>query len=147
MNDLTKFEKVKQEDWEKFGKENPTSTIELIMENSWFIVCFLLILSFALIPLWVEAAEWNEKPVMCAGKKETFETIKSKNEVLFFSGLTYAKVRNERGLDVVPAKIPFNFYINLKTGTYTVIEYHVDYSSYCVIAYGVNLQSFVGGIE
>ena len=23
----------------------------------------------------LEAGEWNEKPVMCAGKKETFETI------------------------------------------------------------------------
>ena len=95
----------------------------------------------------LQAGDWNEKPVMCAGKKETFETLKDKNEVMLFSGLTYAKVRSETGYDVIPAKLPFWFYVNFKTGTYTIVEYHPDYSTYCVVAYGVNLQSFVGGIE
>ena len=106
------------------------------------ILALLFVLEFILI-----AGDWNEKPVMCAGKKETFETLKDKNEVMLFSGLTYAKVRSETGYDVIPAKLPFWFYVNFKTGTYTIIEYHPDYSTYCVVAYGVNLQSFVGGIE
>ena len=98
-----------------------------------------------ILPCMVFAGEWNEKPVMCADRIETFKTIKEKNEIIIFSGLEYAKVRNETGLAKVPAKLPFSFYVNFKTGTYTVLEHHPSYSTYCVIAYGVNLQSFVGG--
>ena len=101
------------------------------------ILGILFVLEFILM-----AGEWNEKPVMCADKQETFKTIKEKKEIMLFSGLEFAKVRSETGYKVVPAKLPFWFYANTKTGTYTVIEYHPDYASYCVIAYGVNLQSF-----
>jgi len=97
----------------------------------------LFVLEFLLL-----AGEWNEKPVMCADKTETFKTLNEKKEVLILSGLEFAKVRSETGYEVTPAKLPFWLYANFKTGTYTVIEYHPDYSTYCVIAYGVNLQSF-----
>ena len=98
----------------------------------------LFVLEFILI-----AGEWNEKPVMCADREETFAAIHEKKEVMLFSGLEYAKVRSETGYKIIPAKLPFWFYANKKTGTCTVIEYHPDYASYCVIAYGVNLQSFL----
>ena len=104
------------------------------------LLAFLTIIIASCHP--VHAGEWNEKPVMCAGKKETFDALQEKKEVMLFSGLEYAKVRSETGYKVVPAKLPFWFYANTKTGTYTVIEYHPDYASYCVIAYGVHLQSF-----
>ena len=100
-----------------------------------------------ILPCMVFAGEWNEKPIMCADKKETFDTIKAKNEVLIFTGLEFAKVRSETGYAVKPATLPFKFYVNFKTGTYTVLEHHPSYSTYCVIAYGVNLQSFVGGLQ
>ena len=101
------------------------------------ILALLFVLEFILM-----AGEWNEKPVMCADKKETFNTLQEKKEVLILSGLGFAKVRSETGYETIPAKLPFWIYANFKTGTYTIIEYHVDYSTYCVIAYGVNLQSF-----
>ena len=94
-----------------------------------------------------QAGEWNEKPIMCSDKKETFDAIKVKNEVLIFTGLEFAKVRSETGYAVEPARLPFKFYVNFKTGTYTVLEHHPSYSTYCIIAYGVNLQSFVGGLQ
>ena len=84
---------------------------------------------------------------MCSDKKEIFDTIKVKNEVLIFTGLEFAKVRSETGYAVEPARLPFKFYVNFKTGTYTVLEHHPSYSTYCVIAYGVNLQSFMAGIQ
>ena len=56
--------------------------------------------------------------------------------------LEFAKVRSETGLAKKPVTLPFSFYINLQTGTYTVIEYHAEYETYCVIAYGTNLQTF-----
>ena len=94
-----------------------------------------------------QAGEWNEKPIMCSDKKETFDAIKVKNEVLIFTGVEFAKVRSETGYAVKPATLPFKFYVNFKTGTYTVLEHHPSYSTYCIIAYGVNLQSFVGGLQ
>jgi len=95
----------------------------------------------------LEAGEWNEKPVMCADEEETFEAIYRKKEILIFTGLEYAKVRSEDGYKVIPAKLPFRLFANLETGTYTIVEYHPEYSSYCVISYGVNLQAFIGGIQ
>ena len=95
----------------------------------------------------LEAGEWNEKPVMCADEKETFEAVFRKKEKLLFTGLEFAKVRSETGYAVEPARLPFKFYVNFKTGTYTVLEHHPSYSTYCIIAYGVNLQSFVGGLQ
>ena len=95
----------------------------------------------------LEAGEWNEKPVMCASEEETYSTINEKEEVLIFTGLEYAKVRSKDGYKVTPAKLPFRLFANLETGTYTIVEYHPEYSSYCVISYGVNLQAFIGGIQ
>ena len=94
----------------------------------------------------LEAGEWNEKPVMCASEEETYKTITEKKEVLIFTGLEFAKVRSESGYKAKPATLPFRFYVNLETGTYTVIEYHPEYRSYCIIAYGVNLQTFGGDV-
>ncbi len=93
------------------------------------------------------AGEWNEKPVMCADEKETFETVFRKKEKLLFTGLEFAKVRTDTGYARTPAKLPFRIFANLETGTYTIIEYHPEYTSYCIIAYGVNLQSFIGGMQ
>ena len=107
-----------------------------------------LFIPIALIPIMVPiAGEWNEKPVMCADEEETFEAIFRKKEVLIFTGLEYAKVRSKDGYKVTPAKLPFRLFANLETGTYTIVEYHPEYSSYCVISYGVNLQAFIGGIQ
>ena len=52
----------------------------------------------------LEAGEWNEKPVMCADEKETFEAIYRKKEILIFTGLEYAKVRPEDGYKVIEAE-------------------------------------------
>ena len=107
-----------------------------------------LFIPFALMPIMVPiAGEWNEKPVMCADEEETFEAIFRKKETLLFTGLEFAKVRSKDGYKVTPAKLPFRLFANLKTGTYTIVEYHPEYSSYCVISYGVILQSFVAGIQ
>ena len=106
------------------------------------IPCFLM-LTFT----YLHAGEWGEKPVMCADEKETFDAIKDKKEKLLFIGQEYAKVYSQSGLSPIPAKIPLSFYVNKVTGTYTLIEYHPTYKSYCVIAYGKNFQDFSKGIN
>ena len=97
----------------------------------------LFILEFSLI-----AGEWNEKPVMCASEEETFQSLKAKGEKIFFMGNGFTKVRTETGLAHKPVTLPFRIYVNLETGTFTVIEHHTEYKSFCVIAYGVNFQDY-----
>ena len=91
-----------------------------------------------MIPHIIYGFEWNDRPVMCAEKDETFFAINSKKEELVFSGTILSKVR---------AKLPFSFYANPSTGTYTALEYHESYKTYCVVAYGENFQVFLGGIQ
>ena len=105
----------------------------------------ILIVMVALIPvigLWF-AGEYNEKPVMCGSQIEILDIIDGKKEVLMVSGKQLTKVRDPDegdGLSDIPAILPFAFYTNVDTGTYTAIEYHGHpYDTYCVISYGVEL--------
>ena len=109
---------------------------KLIILSALFFGMFPLVL---LIPL---AGEWNEKPVMCASEEETFSTLNQKGEKILFMGNGFTKVRTETGLAHKPVTLPFRIYGNLETGTFTIIELHPDYNTYCVIAYGVNFQDY-----
>ncbi len=109
------------------------------------IIAWILITFVGITLAWacrLEAGEWNEKPVMCAFEKETNEVLEQKGEKLFYMGKGFTKVRTETGLAHQPVTIPFRLYVNEKTGTFTIIEYHPDYKSYCVIAYGIDFQDF-----
>ena len=109
---------------------------KLIILSALFFGMFPLVL---LIPL---AGEWNEKPVMCAFEKETQEILDTKGEKLLFMGKGFSKVRTDTGLAKKPVTIPFRLYVNQKTGTFTIIEYHPSYKSFCVISYGVEFQDY-----
>ena len=88
------------------------------------------------------AGEWNEKPVMCAFEKEIEQVLELKGEKLFFVGKQLTKVRTETGLAKNPVSIPLRLYVNKKTGTFSVLEYHPSYKSFCVIAYGSEFEDF-----
>ena len=90
----------------------------------------------------LEAGEWNEKPVMCASEEETLQSLNTKGEKLLYMGLGFTKVRTETGLAHKPVTLPFRIYVNSETGTFTIIEYHPEYKSFCVIAYGVEFQDY-----
>ena len=101
------------------------------------ILVILFVFEFALI-----AGEWNEKPVICASEEETFKTLNQKEEKLLFMGNGFTKVRTKTGLAQKPVTLPFHIYGNLETGTFTVVEHHTTYKTYCVIAYGINFQDY-----
>ena len=90
----------------------------------------------------VRGGEWNEKPVMCAFEKEIEQVLELKGEKLFFAGKQLTKVRTETGLAKNPVSIPLRLYVNKKTGTFSVLEYHPSYKSFCVIAYGSEFEDF-----
>ena len=93
------------------------------------------------------AGEWNDKPIMCANEQETFRAIKEKKEDLIFKANQFTKVRNETGLAKRPVVVSIDMYVNPESGTFTIIEYHPTYESYCVISYGNNFQVFIGGVQ
>ena len=95
----------------------------------------------------VYAGEWNEKPIMCADGVETFGAINSKKEELVFKATQFTKVRTDSGLARKPVGVAVDMYVNAETGTYTIIEFHPTYESYCVISYGSNFQVFIGGVQ
>ena len=95
----------------------------------------------------MHAGEWNEKPIMCANKMETFDAINSKEEELIFKATQLTKVRTDVGLAKRPVAVSVDMYVNAVTGTYTIVEFHPTYESYCVISYGTNFQVFIGGVQ
>ena len=90
----------------------------------------------------LEAGEWNEKPIMCVFEKEIKKVLELKGEKLLFAGKQLTKVRTETGLAKKPVSTPFRLYVNKESGTFTVLEYHPSYETFCVIAYGVEFQDF-----
>ena len=94
-----------------------------------FFLFILLALSPIMVPI---AGEWNEKPVMCADEEETLQSLKEKGEKLLYMGLGFTKVRTETGLAHKPVTLPFRIYVNSETGTFTIIEYHPEYKSFCI---------------
>ena len=146
MSDLTDFQKIKMKEWEEFGKQYPFSWIREFKDSWLYLFCFIAILLFAIVPQ-VNAGEWNDKPIMCANKMETFDAINSKEEELIFKATQLTKVRTDVGLAKRPVGVAVDMYVNPVTGTYTIIEFHPTYESYCVISHGTNFQVFIGGVQ
>ena len=94
-----------------------------------------------------QAGEWNEKPIMCANEVETFEAIGDKKEEFVFKAIQLTKVRTDTGLAKNPVAVALDMYVNAETGTFTILEFHPTYESYCVISHGVNFQVFLGGVQ
>ena len=116
-----------------------------ICMKSLFTVVHLLF--FMVLYTTTQAGEWNDKPIICADEQETFRAIKDKKEDLIFKANQFTKVRNETGLAKRPVVVSIDMYVNPESGTYTIIEYHPTYESYCVISYGNNFQVFIGGVQ
>lgn len=99
----------------------------------------------------VFAGEWNNKPVMCAQKEETFSAIASKSEVLISVADQLATVRDpdeKDGMSVSPAILPWAMYANLETGTFTIVEYHKNpYNVYCIIGFGESFKWVEEGLK
>ena len=88
------------------------------------------------------AGTWNDKPVVCADREEAMEVVLTKNEKLIFEGKMMARVYDQSGIAEAPAKIPFFFYANLGTGSFTVFEFHPSYKTWCMLAHGEDVQAF-----
>ena len=93
------------------------------------------------------AGEWNDKPIMCGDEAETFNAISAKEEELIFKATQITRIRSETGLAKNPVGLRMDMYVNPATGTYTIIEYHPSYESYCIVSFGEDFQVFIGGVQ
>jgi|TARA_R110000782_G_scaffold207162_2_gene295671 hypothetical protein len=82
------------------------------------------------------AGEWNEKPVMCEQKQVALDAVRAKGEIPMITGVQSAKVRTEQGLADAPVHIPLQIFVNLKTKTFSILEFHPSINSVCIIGYG-----------
>ena len=82
------------------------------------------------------AGEWNEKPVMCE-QKEKFESLMvEQGKIILGGGDIFATVRTKNGLSDIQAVLPMRLYINPSNKHFTIVEWHRDYNTYCILAYG-----------
>ena len=105
------------------------------------LLCMVLCLLLCTVGI-TQAGTWNDKPVICADREEAMEVVFSKNEKLIFEGKMMARVYDQSGIADEPAKIPFYFYANLATGSFTVFEFHPSYKTWCMLAHGDDIQAF-----
>ena len=98
----------------------------------------VILFLFAAVAVYTDsrAGDWNDKPVICSQWDVVKNAIDNKGEILFAAGVQATKVRDGMGLSEVPAFLPMSIYVNPKTKTYTIIEFHPSYDSYCIISFG-----------
>ncbi|MBK93517.1 MAG: hypothetical protein CMP33_04605 [Rickettsiales bacterium] len=83
-----------------------------------------------------EQVEWQDKPIICTRLDKIEEGLSERGERLLFEGIQSTTVRDAVGLSSIPINLPISIYVNPKTKTYTIIEYHPSYETYCIISYG-----------
>ena len=82
------------------------------------------------------AGEWNDKPVICE-QKDIFERLMVKQGKIILAGADmFATVRTKDGLSDIPAVLPMRLYVNLANKHFTLVEWHRDHNTYCILAYG-----------
>jgi len=97
------------------------------------LVFWLITIGIGIVAL---AGEWNEKPVMCEQKQVALEAVHAKGEIPMITGVQSAKVRETQGLASSPVHIPLQIFVNLKTKTFSIVEFHPSINSVCIIGYG-----------
>ena len=102
-------------------------------DNIWWL---LLLVAGALMIDNAFAGEWNDKPVICE-QKDVFEKLMvEQGKIILGAGDMLATVRTRNGLSDIPAVLPMRLYINPRTKQFTIVEWHRDYNSYCILAFG-----------
>ena len=105
----------------------------MIRDNIWWL---LFLVAGALIIENAFAGEWNEKPVMCEQKAKFESLMVEQGKIIIGTGDMLATVRTKNGLSDIPAVLPMRLYLNPSNKHFTLVEWHKDYNSYCILAYG-----------
>ena len=95
-------------------------------------ICFFIVISPAL-------AEVTDKPVICSTEADAMRTVGIMNQQIIYKGIQAAPVRDpskQSGMGERPLLLPTVIFMNLDTGTWSILEYHESHDEYCLIAFG-----------
>ena len=83
-----------------------------------------------------QEAFWGAKPVQCGPVESALNIAMDKELIPVFSGMGWANSANAE--QSIPVKV--GLYMNVQTQEFAVIEYSVDMSEACIVAYGEGIQ-------
>lgn len=90
--------------------------------------------------LWATSAfaetEWRQKPVQCGSPDTLIKVISAAGEKALIGALTDLRKPGEQQSSLTPVYI----FVNTDTGTFTIVEYHINGEDVCVIGYGTGID-------
>ena len=85
------------------------------------------------------SAIWQEKPVMCANKEQIMGLDERGETVRFFARQS-TTVRDGESLKEETVSLKLAIFVNMETKSYSIIESHPTYKSFCILSYGKNFE-------
>jgi|TARA_R100000458_G_C8217039_1_gene202625 hypothetical protein len=86
------------------------------------------------------SAIWQEKPVMCANKEQILMGLDERGETVRFFARQSTKVRDGEDLKEETVSLKLAIFVNMETKSYSIIESHPTYKSFCIVSYGENFE-------
>tara|TARA_Y100001951_G_scaffold100570_1_gene104181 strand:+ start:817 stop:1203 length:387 start_codon:yes stop_codon:yes gene_type:complete len=86
------------------------------------------------------SAIWQDKPIMCASKDEILMALDERSEIVRFYAMQETKVWDGEDLKEQPVSLKLAIFVNSKTKTYSIVEAHPTYKTFCVVSYGENFK-------
>lgn len=75
--------------------------------------------------------KWREKPVQCGSPESLYEIIDSANEKPILGGISQI-LTSQLATEYWPVYI----FVNTETGTFTIVEIHLNTDEACVVSFG-----------
>ena len=86
------------------------------------------------------SAIWQDKPIMCASKDEILMALDERSEIVRFYAMQETKVWDGEYLKEQPVSLKLAIFVNSETKTYSIVEAHPTYKTFCVVSYGENFK-------
>jgi|TARA_R100000426_G_C4769210_1_gene90246 hypothetical protein len=86
------------------------------------------------------SAIWQDKPIMCASKDEILMALDERSEIVRFYAMQETKVWDGEDLKEQPVSLKLAIFVNSETNTYSIVEAHPTYKTFCVVSYGENFK-------
>ena len=102
------------------------------------LIAILILFTAVAVYTDANAGEWQDKPIVCVTESEMKQGLANRGEIKLFESIQITTVRDGTGLSGIPAYLPLSIYVSPTTKSYTIIEYHPGYDTYCIISYGTD---------
>ena len=104
------------------------------------LIAILVLLTALTVYTDTGAAEWNQKPVVCGQWDEIKQGLNNRGEILLIQGTQQTAVYGgpDYELSDTAALLPMSIWVNPKTKSYTILEFHPTYQSHCILSFGID---------